>query len=260
MKNVFYINLDDRTDRKISVENQLKSLGWEFTRFSAVKHKNGALGCSLSHIALLEKAIKLNLDYIIIFEDDFVIKDLNIFKQSFNQVINILKPKFDVLKLGCNSLPPYKNTTSFYTQLTFSFCSHAYMVKNHYFKTLLNNLKQSIFLLENYNGFVMNKKLNLYCCDVWCNLLTKKDVWLQLLPLTVSQLPGYSNIEKKNVNYDKVSLSLKNSNKPLNRKTTLISIKPVMSIKEYYIKKSEVIHSLLKKHYLSKKNILENNI
>ena len=81
------------------------------------------------------------------------------------------------------------------------------MVKNHYFKTLLNNLKQSSFD-ENYNGFIKNKNMNLYCCDVWWNLLKKKDIWLQLLPLSVSQLSGYSNIEKM-VNYDKVSLSLK---------------------------------------------------
>ena len=259
MKNVYYINLDSREDRKLHVENQLKLLGWDFKRFSAIKHKNSALGCCLSHIALLELAIELDLEYIIIFEDDFVIKDLTKFKHSFNKVINTLKPHFDVLKLGSSSLPPYKNTNEFYTQLTMSFCSHAYMVKKHYFKTLLTNLKQSAFLLENFNIFAFHK-INLNCFDVWNNLLIKKDTWLQLLPLTVTQLPGYSNIEKKLVNYDNLCLSLKISDEPFFKNRTLISPKSNITIKEYGIDLSNKIYVALIQHYLINKSLLENNI
>ena len=36
IKNIFYINLDKRTDRKIHVENQLKLLNWTAHRFPAI--------------------------------------------------------------------------------------------------------------------------------------------------------------------------------------------------------------------------------
>ena len=56
MKNVFYINLKHRTDRKKSVENELNTLGWKYERFEAIKLVNGRVGCSMSHLKLLEKA------------------------------------------------------------------------------------------------------------------------------------------------------------------------------------------------------------
>lgn len=259
MKNVYYINLDKRKDRKRHAENQLKLLGWNFKRFSAIKHKNGALGCCLSHIKLLELAIDLDLEYIIIFEDDFIITDITNFKNSFDQVINTLKPHFDVLKLGSSSLPPYKNTTDFYIQLTMSFCTHAYMVKKHYFKKLLTNFKQSAFLLENFNVYEF-KKINLNCCDVWNNLLIKKDTWLQLLPLNVSQLTDYSDIEKKNVNYDKLCLSLKISNDTYFKNETLLLNQSKTTIKQHNIDLNNKIYIALIQHYLLNKSLLENNI
>ena len=39
MKNVYYINLKHRTDRKIHIESQLNSLGWSYQRFNAIQKK-----------------------------------------------------------------------------------------------------------------------------------------------------------------------------------------------------------------------------
>src|SRR3989304_707756 len=49
---------------------QLNQLGWKYQRFSAIKHEYGGLGCTLSHIALLEMARDNRLEYIVILEDD----------------------------------------------------------------------------------------------------------------------------------------------------------------------------------------------
>ena len=70
IKNIFYINLDKRTDRKIHIENQLKLLNWSAHRFPAILHSFGAIGCSLSHLTLLRYARKNKLDHILIMEDD----------------------------------------------------------------------------------------------------------------------------------------------------------------------------------------------
>ena len=56
LENVFYINLEERIDRKTHVENELNSLGWIYERFNAIKAKSGRIGCSMSHLKLLVKA------------------------------------------------------------------------------------------------------------------------------------------------------------------------------------------------------------
>ena len=56
---VYYINLDTRPDRKTHVESQLDSIGIkQYTRYSACMMVNGAIGCTMSHLKLLE--IKYN--------------------------------------------------------------------------------------------------------------------------------------------------------------------------------------------------------
>ena len=54
IKNILYINLDHRTDRKEYVEKQLNSIGLSGERFNAVKDENPNIGCSLSHLGCLK--------------------------------------------------------------------------------------------------------------------------------------------------------------------------------------------------------------
>ena len=57
--NVIFINLERRTDRKISVINELKKINVEDPIcFKAIELQNGALGCSMSHLKCLEIAKK----------------------------------------------------------------------------------------------------------------------------------------------------------------------------------------------------------
>ncbi len=54
IKHAFYINLDHRTDRKEHVEKELNIIGIHATRFEAIKMENGAIGCSMSHLKILQ--------------------------------------------------------------------------------------------------------------------------------------------------------------------------------------------------------------
>ena len=56
IKHAFYINLHCRPDRKQHVENQLTSIGINAERFNAIKMSNGAIGCSMSHLKIIENA------------------------------------------------------------------------------------------------------------------------------------------------------------------------------------------------------------
>ena len=51
IQNHFYINLDERNDRMVHCEEELKKIGLDRpSRFSAIKTKVGIVGCGLSHL------------------------------------------------------------------------------------------------------------------------------------------------------------------------------------------------------------------
>jgi hypothetical protein len=67
----FYINLDEREDRKIKVEELLKKLEFEnFERFPATKAEGRSIGCSTSHANVLRHIVKNNIYPALILEDD----------------------------------------------------------------------------------------------------------------------------------------------------------------------------------------------
>ncbi len=73
IKHAYYINLDSRTDRKEHVEEQMNIIGINAERFKAIRLPNGAIGCSMSHLKLLETAKANNFPHILIVEDDAIV-------------------------------------------------------------------------------------------------------------------------------------------------------------------------------------------
>jgi GR25 family glycosyltransferase involved in LPS biosynthesis len=74
---IYYINLEHRIDRKEQFEKQITThfansiLESRIERFPAIKHNQGLLGCSMSHLEVIKKAKLTCARYIIVFEDDF---------------------------------------------------------------------------------------------------------------------------------------------------------------------------------------------
>ena len=72
----FYINLDERIDRFQYFENLKVDFPFfnELNRFNAIKNKNGAIGCGMSHIKILDSFIKNdNENVLMLCEDDICI-------------------------------------------------------------------------------------------------------------------------------------------------------------------------------------------
>ena len=84
IKHAFFINLDSRPDRKQHVEGQLSALGIPAERFKAIKLKNGAIGCSMSHIKVLEMAKANDLPHVLIVEDDILFTKPDVFVEQLN--------------------------------------------------------------------------------------------------------------------------------------------------------------------------------
>jgi glycosyl transferase family 25 len=77
MQAIFVINLENRTDRRIAMQEQLLRVGWHAEFFSAIRPDSaagfpsvGARGCFLSHLSVLKIAQKLGVQRAIILEDD----------------------------------------------------------------------------------------------------------------------------------------------------------------------------------------------
>ena len=199
----FFINLDHRTDRKQHVKKQLRSIGISTAvRFSAIKLQNGAIGCGVSHLRCLEHARDNSWDHVLIVEDDIQFLDPTLFVNQMNACLHNQK-EWDVLLLAGNNVPPYREIDTSCVQVSFCQTTTGYLVKNHYFETLINNVRTGIahLIREPTNSFT-------YAIDKFWIRLQKQDKWFLIIPLTVTQREDYSDIEKRPTNYKRVMTSL----------------------------------------------------
>jgi glycosyl transferase family 25 len=204
IKNIFYINLEHRTDRKEHVEKELLNIGFkEAQRFNAIKMENGAIGCSMSHLRILQDAQKNNLDHILIVEDDITFLDPELFKNQLNKFFETHKNDWDVVLLAGNNMPPYKIIDDTCIQVSRCQTTTGYIVNGHYIKTLLQNVK--IGLTHLINKPTEHAK---YAIDKYWFILQQLYKWYLIVPLTVVQREDYSDIEKRVTNFEKHMLDV----------------------------------------------------
>jgi len=202
IQHAFYINLDSRPDRKQHVERQLGIIGINAQRFKAIKLQNGALGCSMSHLKLIETAKANNWPHILVVEDDILFTNPSLFIQQCNKFLSTHK-EFDVALISGNNVPPYREIDDTCVQVTKCQTTTGYLVQNHYFDTLIQNYKMGIQNLmrepENHRIYAIDK--------FWFNLQAIHK-WYLIIPLTVAQREDYSDIEKRPTNYARAMLDL----------------------------------------------------
>ena len=202
LKNCFYINLDERPDRKIHVEKQLNAIGIPFQRFKAIKAKNGAIGCSMSHLAILQHAKKHKLPHVLIVEDDIQFLNASLFRDNLNSFLSTVK-NFDVLLIAGNNMPPYETVNEYCVKVSRCQTTTGYLVRSHYYDTIIDNIKVGVGkLLKEPSKHVV------YAIDKFWFSLQSRDKWYLLTPLTVIQRADYSDIEKRSTNYAKAMLDL----------------------------------------------------
>lgn len=202
IKHAFYINLLTRPDRKQHAEHQLKTVGIHAERFNAIKMTNGALGCSFSHLKLIETAKANNWEHILIVEDDILFTDPNLFTKQFNTFLST-HTDFDVVLIAGNNMPPFETIDDTCVQVSRCQTTTGYLVRQHYYDTIIQNFREGInkFMREPHNN-------KLYAIDKYWFRLQEFDKWYLIIPLTVIQREDYSNIEKRPTNYSRAMLDL----------------------------------------------------
>jgi GR25 family glycosyltransferase involved in LPS biosynthesis len=203
VQHVFYINLKSRTDREREVENELEKIGISSPhRFDAFKLPDPRLGCSMSHLKCLMNAKENNLSHVMIVEDDIQFLDPTLFLTQCNKFLSTRKD-WDVILLAGNNMPPYVEVDDTCIKVGSCQTTTGYLVNGHYIETLANNIKEGMTKLMKYpdNHFY-------YAIDKYWFQLQRKDKWYLIVPLSVTQREGYSDIEKRQVNVTKRMLDL----------------------------------------------------
>lgn len=196
IKNTFYINLEHRTDRKEHIEEELKKIGLKANRFNGIKMENGAIGCSMSHLKILQDAVKDKLEHILILEDDITFLDPQLFKTQINKFFELHGNKWDVILLAGNNIPPYEEIDDTCVKVSRCQTTTGYLVNGHYINVLAQNIKMGLTHLLNKP----NEK-HKFAIDRFWFILQGASRWYLITPLTIIQREDYSDIEKKITNY-----------------------------------------------------------
>lgn len=191
---IYYINLDHRNDRKELIEKELNEFKFSFERFPAIKDSFGILGCGKSHLSLLKYAKENNFERILILEDDFTF--LVSKEEFYNEINQLLCIEFDVCMISYNTKILKDSEYPFLKKVIDSQTMSGYIVNQHYYDILIECLEKSCYFLEK------TRIVQVYACDIAIKELQKKDNWYQTTKRLGKQRESYSDIEKKNVNYN----------------------------------------------------------
>ena len=195
---IYYINLEHRKDRKESIINEIKMIDPELkktTRINAIKHEKGAIGCGKSHILALEDAEKNNYQTVMILEDDFLFcAKLEILNETYQELVNFDKD-YNLFLVGKN-LAGGKNITRNLIEVHNAQTTSCYIIKNKFIPELRKNFTEAV------EGLEKGEKINFYAIDMYWKKLQGKDkkIYTTMKKLGY-QIPGYSDIEKRNVFY-----------------------------------------------------------
>jgi glycosyl transferase family 25 len=203
ISNAFYINLEHRTDRKEHVEKELASIGIKASRFNAIKMANGAIGCSMSHLKILEDAKKNGLDHLLIVEDDITFLNSELFVSQINRFFELHGNNWDVILFAGNNMPPYEVVDDSCVQVSRCQTTTGYLVNGHYISALASNVKMGLTNLLNKPD-----EKPKYAIDKFWFVLQSASKWFLITPLTVVQREDYSDIEQKVTNYQSLMQDL----------------------------------------------------
>lgn len=205
-----FINLDHRKDRLKQITSELNKMELpknKITRIKAVHEKyNGHIGCAKSHIKALNLAKKNKYNHVIIFEDDFIFTEnkTNV-DNKINNFLKIFKGNWDVIQLTAHYKKLDNINIKDIKKVNSASTSSAYIIQNHFYDKLIDNITQSKNKMEKemikFHSKNNNKKKKFttnYALDQHWNNLQKKSKWYIFDP-TLGKQSGSSSIMSYNL-------------------------------------------------------------
>ena len=182
---VFCLNLDDRPDRWEEVQQEVKKIGVEIERFSAVKHQRGHTGCITSHMQLWEKARSLGTWMTI--EDDILFLDNA--RENLIKAIDQLPLNWDMLYLGATLNQPLARVDENLLRIKKGWTTHGIIYNNQngvvdFILEGMDEFKVDVFIAD-----IVQERFNCYMC----------------YPMVATQRPGRSDIVNKYTDYHAIT-------------------------------------------------------
>ena len=199
---IYYINLKKREDRKQEFLDNFPSVDEsKIIRISGHYYPdNGNVGCLMSHITALNKALSDDIgENILICEDDLMIKDMDYCNRMLNLLFENIKD-WDVIMLGQNTME--SDDTDFQThqnekiiRIKNSQTTSGYLIKKDYIPKLLE------IYTRDMNAYLKTGEWGNYCTDQSWKALQPIDKWYSFKPSVAIQRSSYSDIVKADVDY-----------------------------------------------------------
>jgi GR25 family glycosyltransferase involved in LPS biosynthesis len=195
IEHVYYINLDHRTDRREQIEAELNKFNLPFTRISAIKEKNGHLGCSKSHLLAVNEAIKSGYTSVLICEDDMM---WTVLKGKLDSLLTQFKENFpiwDVLMLAINKIETIPTESEGIEKVIEATTCASFLLHRSWMPIWKRLLERSIRGLETD----LNPR---NCCDQIWRTIQEDSNFYCFTNQIAKQRPSYSDICEGYVTYD----------------------------------------------------------
>lgn len=198
--NIYVINLKERVDRKEHIVKELNKIKCnDYILFEGVNGnniinntvlKNGMFGLVSTYLKIYDEWKLKKTNTITIIEDDALFIDD--FNEKLDEYVKNTPTNWDMMYFGCNhnkhmGIITTQNVNEYTLKLSHSYSAHCLILKDYVFEELISVIKN--FTVENDVALAnLQKKYNAYSSTI----------------TMVSQLPGYSNIENMNVDYNNI--------------------------------------------------------
>ena len=190
----FYINLDRRTDRRAEIEGELARMGISGERFPAIENPDGAIGCMMSHLSVLEMAKERGYPNVLILEDDltFLVGKEELWS-TLHSAMQETDGNYEVIMLSYS----IQESTAFSPNLLaiqYAGTASGYIVHSDFYTTLINLTR---WALEKYSetGYTW-----LFAYDVaWSRIQGNR--WFATSKRIGIQRPSFSDIEGRHTDY-----------------------------------------------------------
>jgi hypothetical protein len=193
---VFCIHLPHRKDRMENINKLRKNYpSLDIRIFEGIRDENGARGCLLSHQALIRMAKKEGRPYIWVIEDDCSFTLTNGAMATMARTITtyLNSPSVDIVN-GCGNLGQYEITSIVPVNSMFFLTSPA-----------LSTTHCIFYSASSYDKMLELSDTTLLDGDKGTNSCNMAFTW----PFLATQLPSFSDIEEKDVNYEHIMISMK---------------------------------------------------
>lgn len=166
------INLDRRPDRWHQMQLKFDRHGiHSVQRFPALDgnslaipanwiHTPGAYGCLVSHLQVVQKARRLGVSSVFIFEDDVVFDPR--LQQKFRASIEQLPPHWDMLYFGALHKDEPIQVSEDIVRISAANSTYAYALRDTVFDDFIELNRRAETVLDN-NSLVLQKRFNCYC-------------------------------------------------------------------------------------------------